>query len=154
AGTAGVAVSPILPRASAATAFRYSTSSLSWLYSSKRPAARRRSRPSLTTSFQASGSTFRAPSRRAGLGPGSTLGGLLTQSHIADSSLSLFTRGDSYASNSSLFSPLAWFHADRVVGGDRDHRHPDRPAAARRPEGPRRRCADPVQQQPQAARPR
>ena len=29
------------------------------------------------------------------------------------------------------------FHADRVAGRDRHHRHPDRPAAARRPEGAR-----------------
>ena len=28
-------------------------------------------------------------------------------------------------------------HVDRVAGGDRHHRHPDRPAAARRPKGPR-----------------
>ena len=28
-------------------------------------------------------------------------------------------------------------HADRVAGGDRHHRHPHRPAAARRPESPR-----------------
>src|SRR5262249_44663150 len=27
------------------------------------------------------------------------------------------------------------FHADRAVGGDCDHRHPDRPARPRRPEG-------------------
>src|SRR5262249_18632370 len=27
-------------------------------------------------------------------------------------------------------------HVDRAVGGDRDHRDPDRPAPARRPEGP------------------
>src|SRR5262249_10202312 len=32
-------------------------------------------------------------------------------------------------------------HADRVVGGDSDHRHPHRPAPARRPEGPRGRCS-------------
>ena len=44
-------------------------------------------------------------------------------------------------------------HADRIAGGDRDHRGPDRPAAARRPGGPRGGPAGPVHQQPQAARP-
>ena len=44
-------------------------------------------------------------------------------------------------------------HADRVAGGDRDHRHPDRPAAARRPEGPRGRRPHAVHEQPQADRP-
>ena len=44
-------------------------------------------------------------------------------------------------------------HPDRTAGGHRDHRRPDRPAAARRPGGPRGGPADPVRQQPQAARP-
>ena len=44
-------------------------------------------------------------------------------------------------------------HADRTAGGHRDHRRPDRPAAARRPGGPRGRPARPVHQQPQADRP-
>ena len=47
----------------------------------------------------------------------------------------------------------AGFHADRAAGGDRDHRRPDRAAPARRPGGPRGGPADPVHQQPQAARP-
>ena len=45
-------------------------------------------------------------------------------------------------------------HADRAAGGDRHHRHPDRPAAARRPEGPRGRRTHRLQQQPAADRPR
>ena len=44
-------------------------------------------------------------------------------------------------------------HADRTARRHRDHRHPDRPAAARRPEGPGGRQPDEVQQQPQADRP-
>ena len=44
-------------------------------------------------------------------------------------------------------------HADRVAGGDRHHRHPHRPAAAGRAEGPRGRRTHPVRQQPQADRP-
>ena len=44
-------------------------------------------------------------------------------------------------------------HADRAVGGDRDHRHPHRPAAARRPEGARGRRTHQLRQQPQAGRP-
>ena len=46
------------------------------------------------------------------------------------------------------------FHADRAAGRDRDHRGPDRPAAARRAGGPRGGPARPVRQQPEAARPR
>ena len=45
-------------------------------------------------------------------------------------------------------------HADRAAGRDRDHRRPDRAAAARRPGGPRGRAAGPVRQQPDADRPR
>ena len=44
-------------------------------------------------------------------------------------------------------------HADRAAGGHRHHRHPDRPAAARRAEGPRGRRPHAVHQQPQADRP-
>src|SRR5262249_3519539 len=40
-------------------------------------------------------------------------------------------------------------HPDRAAGGDRDHRHFDRPAVAGRPEGPRGRRTDQVFQQPQ-----
>src|SRR5262249_6127491 len=43
---------------------------------------------------------------------------------------------------------LARVHADRVAGGDRHHRHPDRPAGAGGAEGPRGGAAHPVQQQP------
>ena len=49
--------------------------------------------------------------------------------------------------------PASRLHADRVAGGDRHHRHPDRPAPAGRAEGPRGRGTDQVRQQPQAARP-
>ena len=49
--------------------------------------------------------------------------------------------------------PSPCLHADRTAGGDRHHRRPDRPAAARGAEGPRGRRADAVQQQPQADRP-
>jgi WD40 repeat protein/serine/threonine protein kinase len=51
------------------------------------------------------------------------------------------------------FSKAGRLHADRAFGGDRHHRHPHRPAAARRPEGPRGRRADSMHQQPEAARP-
>src|SRR5262249_42622873 len=44
-------------------------------------------------------------------------------------------------------------HADRAAGGDSDHRHPHRPAPARRPEGPRGRRTHAVLQQPQAVGP-
>ena len=44
-------------------------------------------------------------------------------------------------------------HPDRAVGGDRHHRHPDRPARARRPAGPRVRQRHHLQEQPQAAWP-
>ena len=44
-------------------------------------------------------------------------------------------------------------HADRIAGRDRHHRHPDRPAPARRPGGPRGRPALAVHQQPEADRP-
>ncbi len=44
-------------------------------------------------------------------------------------------------------------HADRAPGGDRDHRGPDRPAAARGPGRPRGGAAGPVRQQREAARP-
>ena len=50
--------------------------------------------------------------------------------------------------------PAKCVHADRAAGGDRHHRRPHRPAAARRPEGPRGRRPHQVRQQPQAARPR
>ena len=46
--------------------------------------------------------------------------------------------------------PPSRLHADRAAGGHRHHRRPDRPAAARRPGGPRGRPARPVRQQPQA----
>ena len=45
-------------------------------------------------------------------------------------------------------------HADRAAGRHRHHRRPDRPAAARRPGGPRGGPPHPVHQQPQADRPR
>ncbi len=45
------------------------------------------------------------------------------------------------------------FHSDRAVGGDRHHRRPDRPAAARRPGRARGRQADAMHQQPPADRP-
>ena len=53
------------------------------------------------------------------------------------------------------YSPrvAAGLHADRAAGRDRDHRGPDRPAAAGRPGGPRGRPPRPVRQQPQADRP-
>ncbi len=41
-------------------------------------------------------------------------------------------------------------HPDRAAGGDRDHRGPDRPAAARGPGRPRGGPADAVRQQPEA----
>ena len=47
---------------------------------------------------------------------------------------------------------MAWLHTDRAPGGDLDHRHPDR---ALDPGGRKRRArrrADPVRQQPEAAR--
>ena len=44
-------------------------------------------------------------------------------------------------------------HADRAAGRDRDHRGPDRPAAAGGAVGPRGGPAHPVHQQPQADRP-
>src|SRR3954471_900077 len=40
-------------------------------------------------------------------------------------------------------------HPDRATGGDRDHRHPDRPATPRRAEGPRVRQPPEVLEQPQ-----
>ena len=43
-------------------------------------------------------------------------------------------------------------HADRAAGRHRDHRRPDRAAAARRPGGPRGRPPRPVHQQPEADR--
>ena len=53
----------------------------------------------------------------------------------------------------SKTAPAARLHADRAAGGHRHHRHPDRPAAAGRAEGPRGRQPHQVRQQPQAARP-
>src|ERR1700745_2865897 len=52
------------------------------------------------------------------------------------------------------FTPIGspWLHADRVVGGDRHHRHPHRPAAAGRPEGPGGGRPDAVYAQPGADR--
>ena len=47
----------------------------------------------------------------------------------------------------------ARIHADRTAGGDRDHRRPDRPLAARRPGGPRGGAAGAMRQQPEADRP-
>src|SRR5262249_17231554 len=44
-------------------------------------------------------------------------------------------------------------HADRAVGGDRHHRHPDRTAPPRRPEGPRSRRPHGVPEQPPPDRP-
>src|SRR5438874_191609 len=44
-----------------------------------------------------------------------------------------------------------WFHADRIVGGDRHHCHSDRPAGACRPEGARSRRPTAMPEQPQAA---
>ena len=44
-------------------------------------------------------------------------------------------------------------HPDRAPGGDRDHRRPDRPAAAGGAGGARGGAADAVRQQPEAARP-
>src|SRR5262245_2826038 len=43
-------------------------------------------------------------------------------------------------------------YADRTAGGNRDHRHPHRSAAAGRAEGPRGRRTHPVLQQPEADR--
>ena len=51
------------------------------------------------------------------------------------------------------FHAKTWLHADRTAGGDRDHRRPDRPAAAGRPGGPRGGPAGAVRQQPEADRP-
>ena len=45
-------------------------------------------------------------------------------------------------------------HTGRVVSGDRDHCDPDRPAPARRSEGPRGRVPDEVLEQPQTVRAR
>ena len=45
------------------------------------------------------------------------------------------------------------FHPDRAAGGHRHHRGPDRPAAARRPGGPRGGPPCPVRQQPEATGP-
>ena len=42
------------------------------------------------------------------------------------------------------------FHADRALGGDRDHRGPDRAVTARGPVGAGGRTASPMHQQPQA----
>src|SRR5690349_1361490 len=46
----------------------------------------------------------------------------------------------------------ACVHADRAVGGDRDHRDPDRAAPARGPESPGGRQPVQVYEQPEAAR--
>ncbi|KZR99404.1 Uncharacterized protein APZ42_004734, partial [Daphnia magna] len=43
-------------------------------------------------------------------------------------------------------------HAHRTAGGDRHHRHPHRPAAAGRAEGPRGRRPHAVRQQPETDR--
>ena len=45
-------------------------------------------------------------------------------------------------------------HADRAIGGDRDHRDAHRPTATRGTKGPRGRRPDEVPEQPQADRPR
>src|SRR5262245_12224039 len=45
---------------------------------------------------------------------------------------------------------MAWLHAHRTVGGDRHHRHLDRPARACRAKGPRGGGTLAVQQQPEA----
>src|SRR5262249_53662356 len=45
-------------------------------------------------------------------------------------------------------------HADRIVGGDRHHRHSHRPVAARRTESTRGGGAHPMQQQLATTRPR
>ena len=50
-------------------------------------------------------------------------------------------------------SPPARIHPDRAAGRDRDHRGPDRPAAAGRAVGPRGGPPGPVHQQPEADRP-
>ena len=47
----------------------------------------------------------------------------------------------------------ARLYADRAAGGDRHHRHPDRPARAGRAEGARGRRPHPVRQQHEAAGP-
>src|SRR5262249_31069411 len=44
------------------------------------------------------------------------------------------------------------FYADRAAGGDRHHRHPHRPAAARRSEGARGRRTPQLPEQPPPAR--
>src|SRR4051794_17507667 len=54
----------------------------------------------------------------------------------------------------SLWSPdhetrATRIHPDRIAGGDRDHRHVDRPAAARRAGGPRGRATHAMRQQPE-----
>ncbi len=49
--------------------------------------------------------------------------------------------------------PRAGLHADRIAGGDRDHRRVGRPAPARGPDGPRGGATGPVHEQPEADRP-
>ena len=57
-------------------------------------------------------------------------------------------------SRSANHATLTRLHADRAAGRHRHHRRPDRAAAAGRPGRPRGRPAEPVRQQPQAARAR
>ena len=66
--------------------------------------------------------------------------------------LSHSTRTTSKGTMSSTHGRSQSIHADRAAGRDRDHRDPDRPAAARRAEGPRGRGAHQVHEQPQADR--
>jgi type III restriction enzyme len=64
---------------------------------------------------------------------------------------SLRQKGDSHGLRTDSPS-AARLHADRAVGGDRDHRGPDRPAPAGGAIGPRGGAAHPVHQQSQADR--
>src|SRR5262249_11884011 len=63
-------------------------------------------------------------------------------------------RGRKTLSGGDDHDPTYRVHADRAIGGDRDHRRVDRPAPARRPEGPGGRRPRQVHEQPQAARAR
>src|SRR5262245_17938495 len=62
--------------------------------------------------------------------------------------LFLFSRKEKFHVPSS--ADAISVYADRTAGGDRDHRDPHRPAAARRAESPRGRCARQVPEQSQA----
>ena len=74
--------------------------------------------------------------------------------HLFSRSSGGFLRRSSHASLLLVSARSRRVHPDRAVGGDRDHRDPDRPAAARRAEGPRGRRPHELHEQPQADRPR